>query len=548
MEDIFHAFRNSALRSATLERPQRRITTIPPSSLPMPFNTAFILPSIGPSLRTPWRQASIPLRTPVRTPVRHRTPWLAAASGTNAGTPPSTPFNVNSVSGSTDDAPQQPELDGDGEDAVGSLPVQPVSASLGDAAIAVDPIKNIPTVLIDASGALQLDDGSFSAEAIIPRRLVRRGSQKPDFARVRSQLAAGFDSGVGSTVLLTSLFGVWYWANTAFNVLNKQVLEVFPFPMTCTLVQFAVASLLMASVWLLRVKKPPRFNRFVFKAAAPLAVLHAAGFLLTNMSLGKVSVAFTHTVKSTEPFFSVALTPSILGDVPTWGILGSLFPIVAGVAIASATDVSFNWPGFLSAIGSNLALQWRNILSKRLMDNGSGKKQNGRKLQKIMSLEEEETFNSLDNVNLFSTMTILAFLWLAPVCLLWEGLPLLTQAVAPSITGMSTSRLMQLLVVGGVCRCVDVLTSYMILKRVSPITHSIGNCVKRAVVIIASIFFFKTRMTSLNIIGTALALTGVLIYSVIVSACKQNTFGPDSAFCRPIYTEEEVELIEGGGI
>lgn len=437
-----------------------------------------------------------------------------------------------------------------GQSAVSGLRAgeQSVSASLGDPAIAVDPIKNIPSALIDASGALQLDDGSFAAEAIIPRRLVRRRrtSKSPDFARVRSQLAAGFDSGVGSTVLLTSLFGVWYWANTAFNVFNKQVLRVFPFPLTCTVVQFAVAGLVMSSVWALRVKKPPRFNAFVFRATAPLAVLHAIGFLLTNMSLGKVSVAFTHTVKSTEPFFSVALTPSILGDVPTWGILGSLFPIVAGVAIASATDVSFNWPGFLSAIGSNLALQWRNVLSKSLMDTSSGKKINGRRV-KLLSKEHEDALTSLDNVNLFSSITILAFLCLAPFCFLWEGFPLLTSAVAPATTGMSTLRLLRLLVVGGVCRCVDVLSSYMILKRVSPVTHSIGNCVKRAVVIIASIFFFKTTMTSLNIIGTSLALTGVLIYSVIVSACKQNTFGPDSPFCRPIYTEE-VELIEGGGI
>lgn len=408
-------------------------------------------------------------------------------------------------------------------------------------------MKSVPAALVDASGALQIDDGSFgpSTAVALPRRLVKRSARRSrfDLDVLKRQLAAGFDTGAGAALLLTGLFAVWYWANTVFNVYNKQVLKVFPYPVTCTLVQFVVAGGFMALLWLVRVKKPPRMNRIMMRYSLPLAVLHAAGFLLTNMSLGKVSVAFTHTVKSTEPFFSVALTPSILGDVPTWGIIGSLFPIVAGVALASAADVSFNWIGFFAAVGSNVALQSRNVLSKKLMDAGGGA---GRGKMEY-SLEEEETLTSLDNVNLFSMMSILAFFILVPVCILWEGMPLVGSAVAMGVTGMSRGRLYKMLFIGGVCRCVDVLISYMILRKVSPVTHAVGNCVKRAVVIVVSIMFFKTRMTILSIAGTCLALFGVLLYSLVVSACKQNSLGPDSPFCKPIY-ETELELTEGSGI
>lgn len=421
---------------------------------------------------------------------------------------------------------------------------------LGDSTVAIDPVKNVPVALIDASGALQLDDGSFSPAAVAPP-LVRRARKKLlDLPTLRRQLAEGFDSGIGATVLLSFLFGTWYWSNTAFNVFNKQVLKVFPYPLTCTVVQFAVAGALMSLSWLFRLRPIPRINKFSINSIVPLGFLHAAGFLLTNMSLGKVSVAFTHTVKSTEPFFSAALTPKILGDIPTWGIVGSLFPIVGGVVIASATDASFNWPGFLSAIGSNVALQSRNILSKRLMNSNVSSSSTKRKKHNVESLSDQDldTLATLDNINLFSTMSLVAFFILMPMSLLIEGIPLLTSATSPAVTGMPTRQLLRLLLTGGICRCLDVLASYMILKRVSPVTHSIGNCVKRAVVIVASIFFFQTKMTSLNIIGTALALLGVLCYSLILSACKLNTFGPDSPFCRPIYTEEEVELTEGGGI
>lgn len=43
--------------------------------------------------------------------------------------------------------------------------------------------------------------------------------------------------------------------------------------------------------------------------------------------------------------------------------------------------------------------------------------------------------------------------------------------------------------------------SYMILARVSPVTHSVGNCVKRVVVIVSSVIFFKTPVSPVNAFG-----------------------------------------------
>jgi hypothetical protein len=50
-------------------------------------------------------------------------------------------------------------------------------------------------------------------------------------------------------------------------------------------------------------------------AIFPLAVVHTLGNLFTNMSLGKVAVSFTHTIKAMEPFFSVILSAMFLGEV-----------------------------------------------------------------------------------------------------------------------------------------------------------------------------------------------------------------------------------------
>ncbi|RRT49060.1 hypothetical protein B296_00037562 [Ensete ventricosum] len=68
----------------------------------------------------------------------------------------------------------------------------------------------------------------------------------------------------------------------------------------------------------------------------------------------------------------------------------------------------------------------------------------------------------------------------------------------------------------------------MILARVSPVTHSVGNCVKRVVVIVTSVLFFRTPVSPINslviftfillclpsvAVGTGIALAGVFLYS-----------------------------------
>lgn len=55
--------------------------------------------------------------------------------------------------------------------------------------------------------------------------------------------------------------------------------------------------------------------------------------------------------------------------------------------------------------------------------------------------------------------------------------------------------------------------SYMILARMSPVSHSVANCVKRVVVIVSSVLFFRTPVSLINTLGTGVALAGVFLYS-----------------------------------
>ncbi|PQQ15802.1 hypothetical protein Pyn_33582 [Prunus yedoensis var. nudiflora] len=196
------------------------------------------------------------------------------------------------------------------------------------------------------------------------------------------------------------------------------------------------------------------------------------GNLLTNISIGRVAVSFTHTIKAMEPFFTVLFSALLLAERPTVWVVSSLVPIVGGVALASFTEASFNWIGFGSAMASNLTNQSRNVLSKKLM------------------VKKEE---SLDNINLFSVITIISFILLVPSAILLEGVKF-TPAYLHSAAsqGLNIRELCVRSLLAGFC-----FHTYQ----------------QRVVVIVSSVIFFQIPVSPINSLGTGLALAGVFLYS-----------------------------------
>ncbi|KAL3642354.1 hypothetical protein CASFOL_013169 [Castilleja foliolosa] len=309
----------------------------------------------------------------------------------------------------------------------------------------------------------------------------RRGSGCRESAAAAA--AAAKSKRLTDTLVLGALFGLWILFNIYFNIYNKQVLKAFHYPYTATLGQFAIGTVLVTLMWTLNLYKRPKISGAQLAAIFPLAVVHTL-----------VAVSFTHTIKAMEPFFSVFLSAMFLGEAPTIWVISSLVPIVGGVCLASLTEVSFNWTGFLSAMASNLMNQSRNVLSKKIMVNKE---------------------DSLDNITLFSVITIMSFFLMIPPTLFVEGVkftPSYLQASGVNINQIYTRSLLAALTYHAYQQ-----VAYMILERVSPVTHSVANCVKRVVVIVASVIFFRTPVSPINSLGTGIALAGVFLYSRLTS-------------------------------
>ncbi|KAJ4712351.1 Phosphoenolpyruvate/phosphate translocator chloroplastic-like [Melia azedarach] len=105
----------------------------------------------------------------------------------------------------------------------------------------------------------------------------------------------------------------------------------------------------------------------------------------------------------------------------------------------------------------------------------------------------------------------MSFILLAPVAVFMEGVKFTPTYLQSA--GLNVKEIYIRSLVAALCFHAYQQVSYMILQRVSPVTHSVGNCVKRVVVIVSSVIFFQTPVSLVNALGTGIALAGVFLYS-----------------------------------
>ncbi|XBI52636.1 hypothetical protein VPH35_034984 [Triticum aestivum] len=171
---------------------------------------------------------------------------------------------------------------------------------------------------------------SRTAAASWRRRPSAKGGVKPEAA------------GIPRTLQLGAMILVLCLLNICFNIYNKPVQKLFPFPYTYTITtfHFAFGSFFITLMWLLNLHPKPRFSLQQYAKILPLALIHMMAIVFANMSLGKVAVSFTHTIKAGN---AVPLSVLLLRQTPSLLVLGSLGSVVGGVVLASMTEISFNW-------------------------------------------------------------------------------------------------------------------------------------------------------------------------------------------------------------
>jgi len=83
------------------------------------------------------------------------------------------------------------------------------------------------------------------------------------------------------------------------------------------------------------------------------------------VSLEHVSVSFTETVKSSGPLFTVFISYIMLRERNGLYVQLSLLPIMIGLVLCSAYELSFTLIGFLAALGTNV-FEWYGFVSSQI--------------------------------------------------------------------------------------------------------------------------------------------------------------------------------------
>merc|ERR1712078_828148 len=214
-------------------------------------------------------------------------------------------------------------------------------------------------------------------------------------------------------------------------------------------------------------RKTPKLTQDNLKTLFPVACGHLGTHISAVISLGAGAVSFTHIVKASEPVVSAALSAVMLGAFYSPITYLTLLPIVGGVALASLKELSFTWLGFGAAMLSNVSSALRGILAKKTMGGGVGE--------------------NMTEANIYAVLTILSTIFILPITFALEPPAVIKATVDAALgSGLTAKYLWTNSLLAGAFYYLYNEVAFLALGRVNPVTHAIGNTVKRVVIIIAS--------------------------------------------------------------
>ena len=257
--------------------------------------------------------------------------------------------------------------------------------------------------------------------------------------------------------------------------------------------QLAVGVLFVVPQWFLGIRKAPELSVENWKELSPVGLWASLAHAFSVLALGAGAVSFGQIVKAAEPVFAAGTNAILLGDIDHPMVYAALIPIIGGVGLASLKELSFTWTALIAASLANQAAAFKNVVSKGVMGKPWAK--------------------ALGPQNTYAVVTILALLFTMPLVLAFDAkdAPAVYAQVMKMGTGGDVAKFSLL---SGLSFYLYNEASFLALERLSPVTHSVANTLKRVVIIVASCIVFKTPMSLLGGIGSAVAVAGTLLYSL----------------------------------
>ena len=297
---------------------------------------------------------------------------------------------------------------------------------------------------------------------------------------------------------VASLFGLWFALSVCYSITNKRINNVLPCPCSIATSTVAVGSMFVSTLWLTGLRSAPRVPLTALRTLVPIGICHAIGHMAGTVGVAAGSVSSRRWSRPRVQSTPACLSATILRQAVSRRIWFSLAPIVLGVALATVKELSFAWAALIGAAVSDLAMAFRNVLSKR-----------------SMSVLMDVHGNGLKAQDMFGLLTCISAAISLPTALLVEGraLPEQWSLAAASAAGGSSGLAAQLGLAGLLFYSYSEV-AMQALSNVHSVTHAVGNTIRRVIIMLASMVCFGTPMTPLGAAGSALAIGGSYLYAM----------------------------------
>ena len=282
--------------------------------------------------------------------------------------------------------------------------------------------------------------------------------------------------------------GIWYTFSTLYSIENKIRLNLLNLPYFQSFLSLGTGTIFINILWLLKLRKKPNINKQKLIKYLPLSFFHSIGHISAVIAVSGGAVSFTQIVKAAEPVFTCGLNWIILGSTINLSAFISLISLVLGVSLASISSLTFTWISFWGSMVSNIAFAARNVCSR-------------------VALTKE----NINPENLFAILTIFSFLFSIPIMIIFEGkkIPIIIMENTNPTPIIFISSIKT-----GLYFYFYNEAAMKVLKNLNPVSHSVANSLKRIIILLTCIIFFKTPLNQNGVIGAVIAIVSSYMYSM----------------------------------
>lgn len=303
----------------------------------------------------------------------------------------------------------------------------------------------------------------------------------------------------GSQAVTTGLVIMsWYGSNIGVLLLNKYLLSIFGFrcPVFLTLCHMLACSFMSYCVAASRlVTLQPVTSRRQFYKISLLALVFCLTVVLGNVSLRYIPVSFNQAIGATTPAFTAMLAWMVLHQRESPAVYASLIPVVIGVVIASGAEPMFNMTGFVAAVTAACARALKSVL------------------QGLMLSDSNER---MDSLSLLMYMAPVAVVALIPTTLFFEP-----DAASVALELGQNGMFWVLLFLNSFLAYFVNLTNFLVTKYTSALTLQVLGNAKGVVAVILSLIYFRNPVNFYSVLGYAITVSGVVMYSQAKKSAKK---------------------------